>query len=396
MTATNHVTLRGLTWDHRRAIAPLRAVHEAFSLAEPNITIDWSIRDLRQFEHQSLEEVATAFDLILFDHPFVGRMAASRVFVPVDRVLARVPGAAEAAFYAGPSLTSYRWGGQTWGVPVDAATMHAVYRPDLLATITDDVPTSWADVLELGRRAKKAGLLLGLANGDHHGFLALGSLMHNLGAGWATKNGEGLQFSISSFKEALSCLIQAITFAPPQAASWNSIALHDAMSSRDDIVYCPLTFGYATYGESDFGDRRLKFAAAPGVLEPYKKGTLLGGAAIGITAACKNIHAAEQYLAFVLQPDIQTQLFGAHHGQPAASAAWQNDDLNARFNGYFKDVHPTLELAATRPRFDGYGHFEKCSGALVSQYLTGDISETALVEQISKLVEQTGVGSTTP
>ena len=396
MLVEQHITLRGLTWDHRRAIAPLQAVQAAFTLAEPNISIDWSVRDLRQFEHQSLEEVASSFDLILFDHPFVGRMAASGAFSPVDDVLMCVAGATDAAYYAGPSLASYRLNGQTWGVPVDAATMHAVYRADLLANVCDDIPVSWSDVINLGRRVRKAGLWLGLANGDHHGFLAVGSLMHNLGAGWATGNGEGMQFSISGFRQALSCLRQATAFAPPQAASWNSIALHDAMTTRDDIVYCPLTFGYATYGEEDFCARRLKFSAAPGLLVPYASGTLLGGAAIGLSVACKQPDAAKKYLSFVLQPDIQTQLFGKHHGQPAALTAWEHDELDTRFNGYFKDVYPTLTMAATRPRFDGYGRFEKYAGALVSQHLQGEISENTIIEHISKLIDQTRVGSTAP
>ena len=384
-----HAPLRGITWGHRRAIDPLVEASRALAEGHGGRTVDWTARDLRAFEHQPLAEAIRDCDLLVFDHPFIGEIAGSGLFLPLDDVLARVPGGAAEETYAGPSLRSYRWQGKVWGAPVDAATMNAIVRPDLLRPLDCPVPRQWDEVIALGRAARRQGLWLGLANGDHHGFLAVGTLMHNLGAHWTGTPEGGLVFDFDVFARALDALDEANSYAHPDCGHFNSIALHDAMTTRDDLVYCPLTYGYATYGEADFGRRRLGFGPFPGLVEPRCAGTLVGGAAVGITAHCRDPEAAKTYVAFLLQRKTQDGIFARHHGQPATTSSWGDHAIDAAFNGYFSSVRETLQQAAVRPRFKGFGRFEKQAGRHVGAYLRKEMARSALLTAMRELVATT-------
>lgn len=386
----NPARLRGITWGHRRAIDPLVEASRAFAHKHGGDGADWAVRDLRAFEHQPLAEAIRACDLLVFDHPFIGEIAESGLFLPLDDVLAGVEGGAREASYAGPSLRSYRWRGQVWGAPVDAATMNAVLREDLVGMLDCPLPETWEQVVAFGRSARRRNLWLGLANGDHHGFLAAGTLMHNLGTGWTDAAEGGLCFDLSTFREALEALEEVNAYAHPDCGHFNSIALHDAMSSRDDIAYCPLTYGYATYGEADYGTRRLAFAAAPGLKTPYCAGTLVGGAAVGITAHCVDVEAAKAYVAFLLGAEVQSDIFARHHGQPATTSSWKDPVIDNTFNGYFSAVGETLARAAIRPRFKGYGLFEKRAGTHVAAFLRKEAGMTPTLEALARLVGETG------
>jgi len=379
--------LRGVTWGHRRAIDPLVTATEAYERTFGRVGADWSVRDLKAFEHQPLAEAVADCDLLVFDHPFIGEIAGSGLFRPVDDCVA-----ADDDAFAGPSLATYRWHGQLWGAPVDAATMNAIYRDDLLRQVDHEIPQKWQDVIALGDRLRRKGLWLGLANGDHHGFLAAGTLMHNAGASWGGGS-DGLVIDRDALGEALSALAEANAFAPPECLGMNSIALHDAMTSRDDIAYCPMTYGYATYGEADFGVRRLSFGPSPGRVAPYEAGTLIGGAAIGITAHCRDVEAAKAFVGWLVSPDAQLGIFAQHHGQPAIEAAWIDPAIDRRFNGYFSAVHSTLRSAAVRPRFRGFGRFERVAGQIVGRFLGG---ETTLPAAVAAIVDLSGAHQPAP
>ncbi len=63
------VRLRGMTWDHRRAIDPLTRTLPLFRERRPDIEIEWSARPLAGFEFTSVDALAEDYDLIILDHP---------------------------------------------------------------------------------------------------------------------------------------------------------------------------------------------------------------------------------------------------------------------------------------------------------------------------------------
>src|SRR5579859_6781420 len=68
----NNLTLRGITWNHSRALPPLVAAAQRFEECHPNVRILWEKRSLHEFGHSSLAELAKTFDLLVIDHPMMG------------------------------------------------------------------------------------------------------------------------------------------------------------------------------------------------------------------------------------------------------------------------------------------------------------------------------------
>ena len=80
---TQENLLRGMAWDHPRAVNPLEAISAEWAKTS-EFAVDWDARPLKDFEDQPLEELATQYDLILIDYPFVEFAAESGLIVPVN------------------------------------------------------------------------------------------------------------------------------------------------------------------------------------------------------------------------------------------------------------------------------------------------------------------------
>ena len=310
--------LRVLCWGHRRATEPLRAAAAAYREERPDTTFQIDVRPLSAFEHQGIEGVAREYDLVVFDHPFCGDITARGAFLPLDLHLPSLLGDGSDDRYVGASLSSYRFAGSVWGAPIDAATQHALVRGDLLEAACETVPRSWHDALALGDRLKPRALCLGLAVETPHALLTLASLMANAGRPWSTDPAEPLTIDSAAFLEAMRLVRQLLAFCPPEALSWNSIDLHEAMVERDDIAYCPCVYGYATYGEAD-QRKPLRFGDFAGARAPYEAGSAIGGTALGVSRFSSSTIADEaiSFVRFMLEPRVQDQLIPSFHGQPA-------------------------------------------------------------------------------
>ena len=266
--------LHGITWQHRRALDPLRASVDTFRYERPDIEIEWDARPLSGFEFQPIEELAASYDLVVLDHPHVGEIVRTACLAQLDDLAAALPADA----FVGPSLESYRYDGRLWALPLDAACQTAVHRPDLIARCGRAVPQSWTETLSLGRRAARQGLRLAIALKGVHSLMTFFSLCANL----RRTHGGSADVSFldhDTAQAALEALRQLIAFAPTETLGWNSIALQDAMTERDDLVFCPAVYGFATYAEADV-TRRLSYTNFPGLREPYSAGSTLGGAGI--------------------------------------------------------------------------------------------------------------------
>ena len=114
------------------------------------VEIAWEARSLEAFGDQPLEEAAAGYDLIVIDHPFCGRAAATRCLTPLDELLDRSALDELRAGAVGPSHDSYDYAGHQWGLATDAACQVAAVRDDLLDG--EPAPATWDDVLELARR----------------------------------------------------------------------------------------------------------------------------------------------------------------------------------------------------------------------------------------------------
>ncbi len=230
------VTLRGLAWDHRRCWGPLEASIPIYRAREPAIDIVWDRRSLFEFGEGSLGAAARAYDLVIFDHPFVGDAAREGWFVALDVYLSDDDMRRFAADSVGASWRSYWADGRLWALPIDAAAQVACCRPDLLAAFADGMPTSHAGVLALGRRLRADGKWLGLPLVPTDALCLLLSLA--AGAGPVAGAGDGF-LPRDAVTQAIEDLRAMAALAHPASPTWNPIRCYEHMIAHDDVAYVP-------------------------------------------------------------------------------------------------------------------------------------------------------------
>jgi multiple sugar transport system substrate-binding protein len=381
-----NVRLKGLSWGHRRATAPLEALSERFRQTHSGVIIDWVVRPLSDFEHQPIADIAGRYDLLVIDHPFCGDIASSGAFVPLEGVLPRELGPAADKLYVGASLASYRFGGHVWAAPIDAAAPHAAYRADLLRRVDEPVPSSWDDTLTLAHRLKSYGLWVATPVKSPHAYATVASLMANLGRPIVLDSG-GSTIDRSAMSTALEALMSLVSRSPEQARDWNAIDISEAMVARDDIAFTPCVYGYATYAESDMR-APLRFADFCGVASPFFKGAMLGGTGLAVSASSNSQDIAIEFVRFCLSSEAQDRLIPHHHGQPALETAWRDAENNETFGGYYTSVRRSIENSWIRPRRSSYIRFQSKAGYAVEQYCKRQKTKSETIEGVIKLAEE--------
>ena len=372
------ITLRGITWSHRRAIDPLLATLSAFRTGYPDIDVNWSSRPLHGFEFTPIEELARTFDLVVLDHPFVGHIAATRCLEPLDALFTDELRSS----FVGSSLESYVYDGRTWAMPIDAACQVGAARPDLVGALDHDVPRTWEAMFALGSGARRRGQWLAIGLKGVHSLMTLFTLCANLGRPCGVTADRPL-LDTEAARAALDALRQLLSYCPPDVLEWNSIALHDQMVERDDLVYCPAVYCYATYAESDMR-RPLRFHDLPGLATATVSGSTIGGTGVGLSAYSNYPDAARTYIQHLAKSGTQ-MLFAENHGQPAQRAVWTDPAIDARFGASYSSTLNTMEAAWIRPRYPGYLSLQFHGGELVERHLRGQFSESFLLQELERL-----------
>jgi multiple sugar transport system substrate-binding protein len=324
--------IRGLTWDHPRGRDALRAV------AFPGLT--WDVHPLEGFESSPIDELATRYDLIVFDHPHLGDAVASGCLRPLDDYFSGAELAAWSAAAVGPSARSYRLDGQVWALPLDAATQVSARRTDLLPV----APATWADAMALD-------VPLAPSLAGPHAFLTFCSIAVSLGGDPGDRF-----FDPAIATEALAILAELADRAPAATAGLNPIGLLEMMSTTDELAYVPLVYGYVTYSP------RLAFGAPP---LGDRIGSTIGGTGIAITRRSDPTPALLDHLRWLMSDEAQTRIIPAHSGQPSARSAWTDRAVDDAAGGFYSATLETIENSWVRPRFPGYIRFQSDASAII-------------------------------
>ncbi|MET3582441.1 multiple sugar transport system substrate-binding protein [Mesorhizobium robiniae] len=372
--------LRGLAWDHRRCWGPLDASAETYCATNPGLEIEWDRRSLYEFGEGALGPVLGTYDLVVFDHPFIGDIADGELMVPFDGYLS----AEQRRFFeqdsVGASWQSYARNGRQWALPIDAACQVASYRPDLLERYAA-VPTTHEEVLELGRRARKDGKWLGLP------FVPTDAMCLLLTLGHPQENGEEF-IAREKVEQAIAQLRQLAELSHPNSSKWNPIRCYDHMIAHDDVVYVPFAFGYVNYASK--ADRPyLRFADVP---TPRSAGALLGGAGIGVSAQSKHKQAAIDYALFLCSPGYQRGDYVKSGGQPGSLAAWKDAEVNDLSGNFFSSTLATIEASYLRPTHPGFIAFFRECAPYAAAAIAGDMPATELADRLNRLYRETRQG----
>lgn len=360
-------TLKGTTWAHTRGFAPMAATAQVYQDARPDVEITWERRSLWSFGEQTLDELAKGYDLLVIDHPMMGDAAESGSLVRLDEYVGPDAMSELAALSVGRSHSTYLYQGHQYGLAIDAACQVASSRPDLLAAAGEPVPATWDAVLGLARRTGRVAMSFTPIDC----WSALLSLSANLGAPCGTRPGTLLpDHGVAA--HALGLLRELARLVDPRCRRLNPIGILNWMSQTDDVLYCPLAYGYANYSRTGYASRLLDAHDMPAAGESGSVGSCLGGAGIAVSAHSADIDAAVAYAVWVAGPQLQATEYVRAGGQPAISSAWDSDEVNAMTRDFFRNTRATIDGSYLRPNYPGFPDFQTEAAELLQAAVYDD------------------------
>ncbi|SOC35921.1 carbohydrate ABC transporter substrate-binding protein (CUT1 family) [Rhizobium subbaraonis] len=350
--------LKGLTWDHPRGYNALAAAARRPELAESGLAIEWEKQPLEGFESHPIADLCARYDLVVLDHPHVGEALAGDCLQSLGEVFGEETVRAIEADSIGPSLRSYRFAGAHWALPLDAATQVLAARTDLLPAA---VPGLWEDVVSLSRQTGRVALSLA----GPHAALSFLSIAAAFGEPPAERDPDIL-VSVETGKRVYDLMSDLASRSPRSVRDKNPIGILGHMAENDDVILCPLVYGYVNYAAPGSG-HAITFHNAPRAVAGGRPGSTLGGTGIGISKRCEVTPALKQHLLWLMGREAQVGFIPDHDGQPSRREAWHDGGVNARWGSFYENTADTLEQAYVRPRHDGYIAFQGQASALLRQ-----------------------------
>jgi len=367
--------LRGMTWSHPRGFDPLVAC-SALWHAKTGVAVTWEQRSLQDFESYPVEDLARRYDLIVIDHPHIGQIVREACLLPLNRP-ERVPDLIRLANQSvGESFGTYRWRGEQWALPIDAAAQVQAWRPDRLAGSV----RTFDDLLALAA----AGRVL-LPMRPPHSLMVFYTLAANLGQPAGALGQAGLidPDAGAAVYERIRALMRHID---PACYGMDPIAASERMARPDAAEHCsPYLYGYVSYARPGFRPAPLGFADIPVAGEQGPVGSALGGTGIAVSAFCAAPEAAVDFAFWLASADVQRGPYAEAGGQPGNAVAWADAAVNAATGNFYRNTRATLEGAWVRPRHDGYMAFQQAGAERLNAGLQGGEPAAIVVADLNRL-----------
>lgn len=231
------------------------------------------------YADQPVQELAALYDLIMLNYLAIGHPVVSGALLSLDEHLGPAILQEQAASNGGRSHESYRWRGHQWALAIDAAAQVAVYRLDLVAGVGAPLSRTGDEVFALADSRADAVAAPLISVDAISVFIALCEAPANGGG-----TGKGAwPAGRDAASAAIATLEQLAVEAHPGSPECNPPLLLDRMAATDEVIYCPLAFGYVNFARRVVRRHSLRFASAPGDADAMARGTL-GGAGIAVSA----------------------------------------------------------------------------------------------------------------
>jgi multiple sugar transport system substrate-binding protein len=190
-------------------------------------------------------------------------------------------------------------------------------------------------------------------------------------------------------KQALMMLMELTSLCPPEILGWNPISVYEAMTSRDDYVYCPFAYGYSNYARPGYAGTQLQFGDLVRIGSDGLARSTLGGTGLAVSARCAHQQAAVNYVRFVTSSECQRTLYAYSGGQPAHRSAWLDEALNDHCRNFFRETIAAVERAYLRPRYEGYIGFQDKAGILLHEFLQRQADVGMSLDALQRLYKRT-------
>ena len=251
-----------------------------FSVHVVGEEIIWEKRSLQEFADAPIQGLEEEYDLLVIDHPWAGYAAHSQVLLPLQEIIPADYMRDQAEHSVGQSHPSYIFDGAQCALAIDAATPVASYRPDLLDRYELVKPETWDDLLGL---ARQGGVIMpGIPIDTLMNFYMLCATQGEppfTDDEWSISDTMGMQ--------ALEQLRELASLCPEEVYNWNPIAVYEALSRRDDYVYCPFAYGYSNYARAGYSDNVLIFDDMVNIHGQGRCQSTLGGTGLAISSRCQ-------------------------------------------------------------------------------------------------------------
>jgi multiple sugar transport system substrate-binding protein len=373
-----------MTWDHSRGFIPMVATGQRFHELHPDVDIHWAKRSLQEFADKPLAALADEFDLLVIDHPWAGFASRNTILLDLAPLLPGRLLADQAANSVGKSHESYQFDGCQWALAIDAAAPVSAYRPDLMEKAGVDLPQTWEELIALGRRGLVCCPSIPL---DVYGnFLNL-----------CASDGVPIFPNTEEIADrpgalaALERLKELASVVSPKCFALNPISVCEVMTQTDDFAYCPYIYGYSNYARPGYARRILEFCSVVSVAPNKKPSTMLGGTGLAISANCKNLEVAVDYINFVVAPETQRGLYFTSGGQPGHRTAWLDEKVNSASSNYFLNTLPTLDAAFVRPSYPGYLRFQDRASDSIHRFLRDGGTADRVLDTLNALLRESHV-----
>jgi multiple sugar transport system substrate-binding protein len=371
--------LRGIAWQHTRAMAPLQTTAQVFSDFRPEVRVVWEARSLWAFGEGSLDDLAQHYDLVLIDHPMIGYAVERGLLLSLDEVLPAEWSDEQSARAVGASHESYGYDKRQWAAAIDAACPVAAARDDLLAAARTERPRTWEEMLWLARSTGRVAVPLCPIDAFA---LFLGLCANQGEAPLDVSNRCVVSTELGS--RVLEQLRELVDAVGDRYLDWNPIDVLTAMTSSDEILFCPHAYGYSNYARDGFAPRRVTFTDFAGPGPRPHAGVTLGGAGLAVSANSAHQERAVEYLSWVSSPECQRTTYVLSGGQPGHAGAWEDETANRVTRGFFRNTRKTIDEAYVRPRHPGMHEFQLAASLALHSFLQGQVGADATLRSLDE------------
>ncbi|HXD78204.1 MAG TPA: extracellular solute-binding protein [Puia sp.] len=379
------IALKGITWGHSRGYTPLAAAAQRFGELHPGVKVIWEKRSLQQFADYPVERLTDQYDLLVIDHPWVGRAASLGCVLPLEEWLPDDFLRDQALQSVGYSHQSYAYGGHQWALAIDAATPAASFRPDLLERGGRGIPQTWEEVMEIARLGRLAVPAIPID-------LLMNFYMFCIASGERPFQQEDSVVSGAAGRAALETMKDLYALVDERMFTANPIAVAEWMTTGDEFWYCPFAYGYSNYCRTGYADRVLQYADLVAIGDRGRLRSTIGGTGLAVSSVSPHREEAVAFARMVAGPVHQASFYVEHGGQPGHRGAWTSDRANRLTNNFFYTLLPTMERGYTRPRYDGYLHFQDHAGDALQDYLRGVATPAAALDKMNLLYRESKRG----
>lgn len=376
------IELKGMAWDHPRGYEPLIAASEAFKKINPNISIKWDVRSLKEFGDMPIEDLIGKYDLITIDHPYMGQADKNGLLLKLEEWLT------SNALYTlekqslGKCFESYRYNNHVYATPIDAAALVAAYRKDKLEELGLSLPKTRNELKGFYEKLPSGfSVAWALCPTDIWcSFLSL--CAQNSGADFI--NNYQIDKVVGSL--VLDEIKFNLDFIHPESLNWNPIQILDRMGNDEEIIYAPYLFGYTNYSRNGYTKNIVHFGNSP-VGKQKNISTIMGGVGLAVSALSKNPSEAASFTEYVAGAKIQEGLFTQNGGQPANKMAWNSIENDKLCNNFFRDTVWTIKNAYIRPRHSGFNKFQEQGADIIHEGVLKDIGSEKIMNQLNTLYQ---------